>query len=76
MELTDGTQLHCAKFAVVKNEVTVTLLAGQTVKFPLSGLSQMLTNANLDKNRKDWAEVLAQDLALARRASQDQRRRA
>ena len=60
VELTDGTQLHCAKFAVVKNEVTVTLLAGQTVKFPLSGLSQMLNNANLDKNRKDWAEVLAQ----------------
>jgi hypothetical protein len=58
VELTDGTQLHCAKFTVVKNEVTVTLLAGQTVKFPLSGLSQMLANAHLEKNRKEWAEVL------------------
>ena len=58
VELTDGTQLHCAKFTIVKDKVTVTLLGGQTVKFPLSGLSQMLNNANLDKNRKDWAEVL------------------
>ncbi len=58
VELTDGTQLHCDKFAVVKNEVTVTLLGGQTIKFPLSSLSQMLTNAHLEKNRKDWAEVL------------------
>ncbi len=58
VELTDGTRLHCARFAVVKNEVTVTLLAGQTVKFPLSGLSQMLANAHLDKNRKEWADIL------------------
>ena len=58
VELTDGTQFHCAKLAIVKNEVTATLLAGQTVKFPLSALSQMLSNAHLEKNRKDWAEVL------------------
>jgi hypothetical protein len=58
VELTDGTQLHCAKFSVVKNEATVTLLAGQTVKFPLAGLSQMLANAHLEKNRKDWADIL------------------
>ena len=57
-ELTDGTQLHCAKFSVVKNEVTVTLLAGQTVKFPLAALSQMLANAHLEKNRKEWADIL------------------
>ena len=36
----------------------MTLLAGQTVKFPLSGLSQMLANAHLDKNRKEWADIL------------------
>ena len=58
VELTDGTQLHCAKFSVVKNEVTLTLLAGQTVTVPLSGLSQMLANAHLDKNRKEWADIL------------------
>jgi NPCBM/NEW2 domain len=58
VELTDGTQLHCAKFTVVKNDVNVTLLGGQAVMFPLSGLSQMLANAHLDKNRKDWADVL------------------
>ena len=58
VELTDGTQLHCTKFTAVKNEVTVTLLGGQIVKFPLSGLSQMLTNAHLEKNHKDWADVL------------------
>ena len=38
--------------------MTLTLLAGQTVTFPLSGLSQMLANAHLDKNRKEWADIL------------------
>jgi len=58
VELTDGTELHCAKFSVVKSEVSVTLLAGQTVKFPLSALSSMLANAHLEKNRKEWADIL------------------
>ncbi len=58
VELTDGTELHCATFSVKKDQVEVTLLAGQTVKFPLSSLSSMLTNAQLEKNRKAWADVL------------------
>ena len=58
VELTDGTQLHCAKFTVVKKQATATLLAGQTVTFPLSGVSTMLANAHLEKNRKEWADIL------------------
>ncbi|HVS34395.1 MAG TPA: NPCBM/NEW2 domain-containing protein [Gemmataceae bacterium] len=64
VELTDGTQLHCAKFSVKKEKdketsvVSVTLLSGQEVKFPLSSLSTMLANADQEKNRKAWADVL------------------
>jgi hypothetical protein len=58
VELTDGTELHCAKFSVVKKDVTVTMLAGQTVKFPLASLGSMLGNAHLEKTRKDWADVV------------------
>ncbi len=58
VDLTDGTELHCAKFSVAKNQATATLLAGQTVTFPLSALSSMLADAHLEKNRKAWADVL------------------
>ena len=38
--------------------MSVTLLSGQKVTFPLSSLSSMLANAQQEKNRKAWAEVL------------------
>jgi hypothetical protein len=58
VELTDGTVLHCAQFTIVKDEVRVTLLAGQEVKFPLSALANMVANAHVEKNKKDWAEIM------------------
>ncbi len=62
--LTDGTELHCAKFSVKKakdkdsSTVSVTLLSGQEASFPLASLSSMLANAQEEKNRKAWADVM------------------
>ena len=58
VELTDGTVLHCASSRWSRIKATVTLLAGQTATFPLASLSSMLANAHLEKNRKEWADIL------------------
>jgi hypothetical protein len=61
VELTDGTLLHCAKVGIAGDEVTVTLLAGPTAKFPLDCVSNILTQAHTEKYRKRWDEVLNPD---------------
>jgi hypothetical protein len=58
VELNDGTMLHCAKFSVVKNQVKLTLVSGQTAEFPLDSVANVLANANVEKNRTRWNEIL------------------
>jgi hypothetical protein len=67
VELTDGSLLHCAKYAVKGKDVILTLLAGQEVKIPLSAVSNVLTEAQVEKHRKEWSERLADRKAKKKR---------
>jgi NPCBM/NEW2 domain len=59
LELTDGTVLHCSKWLVKKKQVELTLLNGVTLTVPLESLSNVLNNAQVETNRKDWSTRLA-----------------
>jgi hypothetical protein len=59
VELTDGTLLHCAQLTLKEKQVDLTLLAGQQVKVPLAGVANILNEAHIDKNRREWTERLA-----------------
>jgi len=59
VELTDGTLLHCSACAIKGKEVEMTLLAGPTVKVPLSTLANLLNNAQKEKYRREWTERLS-----------------
>jgi hypothetical protein len=57
VELTDGTILHCSSFLVKKDKAYLTLLTtGQEVIAPLTSISNVLVEAHVSKNRKDWDE--------------------
>jgi hypothetical protein len=59
VELTDGTLLHCKEFVLKGKQAVLRTLAGQEVKIPLSGIANVLTNAQDEKLRKDWSERVA-----------------
>jgi hypothetical protein len=67
VELTDGSLLHCAKFTIKGKEIELTLLAGLQVRLPLSSVDNVLTEANVEKNRKEWSERLADRKAKKKR---------
>jgi hypothetical protein len=67
VELTDGSLLHCAKFAIKGKEVSLTLLAGQEIKLPLAAVSNILTEAHVEKHRKEWNDRLADRKAKKKR---------
>jgi len=55
VELTDGTLLHCKKFALAGKQAELPLLSGQTVRVPLAVVSHVVNDAQDGKNRKEWA---------------------
>jgi hypothetical protein len=67
VELTDGSLLHCARFAIKGKEASLTLLAGQEVIIPLSAVSNILTEAQVEKHRKEWTDRLADRKAKKKR---------
>jgi len=57
VELVDGTILHCSEARVKGNKVALTvLLTGQKLELPLPTVSNLLSNAQNEKYRKDWTE--------------------
>jgi hypothetical protein len=54
VELTDGTVLLAGKWSLKKREVELTLLAGPTVKLPLGIVANVLNQAHVEANRRDW----------------------
>src|SRR5262249_12284294 len=61
VELTDGTVLLCSKWAIRKKEVELTVLNGPAVKLPLSGVANILSKAEVEANRADWARRVARN---------------
>lgn len=60
VELTDGSQLKCAKVEMKGKEAKLILLQGQEVSLPLTAISYILNEANVAKNRDDFkARVLS-----------------
>src|SRR5260370_20153963 len=59
VELTDGTLLHCSECRLKRKTVVVTvLLTGQKLELPMGIVSNVLTNAQNEKYRKNWTERL------------------
>jgi hypothetical protein len=62
VELTDGSLLHCHAFAIKGKDVELQLLpdakADQVIKLPLKAVANVLRDAHVEKNRKDWNERL------------------
>ncbi len=59
VELVDGSLLRCSALGIKGKEAELTLLlTGQKVKLPLAGIANLLTEAHIEKNRKDWQERL------------------
>jgi hypothetical protein len=56
VELTDGTLLHCKEVLIKGKQVEMRTLSGQEIKVPLASVSNLLTNAQEEKYRKDWTE--------------------
>ncbi len=62
VELICGTVLHCSSFLVKKDNAVFTVLTtGQEVTTPLLNIANVLTEANIAKNRKDWDERLTRN---------------
>jgi hypothetical protein len=56
VELTDGTLLHCKEALIKGDQIEMRMLAGQEVKLPLKGISNILYNAHDENHRRDWTE--------------------
>lgn len=67
VELTDGSLLHCARYTIKGKDVSLTLLSGQEVKVSLAAVSNILTEAQVEKHRKEWTERLADRKAKKKR---------
>jgi hypothetical protein len=67
VELTDGSLLRCEKYSIKGKDIELTLLAGPRVRLPLSAVDNLLTEANVEKNRKEWSERLADRKAKKKR---------
>ena len=64
--LVDGTLLHCSEFSIKGSEVSVKLLAGQEIRFPLASLKSLLKEAHDPAFRSDW------NTFVNRKANKDQ----
>lgn len=58
IELTDGSLLHCASFALKPNQLSVKLLTGQNVQLPLAKVVYILRDAHKPANRQEWQALL------------------
>src|SRR5262249_32756194 len=60
IELVDGTLLLAKSYLIKKNELTFTPLLGtKDVTIPLATVNNLLVNAQDEKIRKQWVEILA-----------------
>jgi hypothetical protein len=67
VELTDGSLLHCRRFAVKPKEVELTLaVSGQVVQIPLPAVANILNDADDPGLRREWREK-----HLGKKRSQD-----
>jgi hypothetical protein len=60
VELVDGTVLHCASVAFKGKELKMTLVTGQELIQPIVKVSNILTQAQDVKHRKEWTRLLGQ----------------
>jgi hypothetical protein len=58
VELTDGTLFRCGKVTLREKNVEIVLLAGQHLTLPVTTVSNILKEANVEKYRKDWTARL------------------
>lgn len=69
VELTDGSRFHCTEWSIKGKQIDVKTMAGPKMQLPLAAVSNILIEAQDEKNRKDWSERLARkrrhDLAVA-----------
>ncbi len=57
VELNDGTILHCSSCRFQGENIIFTLLlTGQEIKLPMSAVSNILTDAQTEKYRRDWTD--------------------
>jgi len=61
VELTDGTLLHCERFAMKGKEAQLTMLSGQALKFPLEQVRWYLHEPNDRTLEEYWDKFLAQN---------------
>lgn len=59
VELTDGSRIHCTEWTIKAKQVELKTMAGQEINLPLSGVANILNDAQKAKYRKDWAKRLA-----------------
>jgi len=65
IELTDGTRLRCAKFAIKKKAFEVDLMPGPkdvpppTLDLPLTAVFSAMRGADDAKNREEWKKLLS-----------------
>lgn len=60
VELIDGTLLHCSAFSIKKNRAELTLLlTGQKIDIPLAIVHNVLSEAQVEKYRREWTQRVA-----------------
>jgi hypothetical protein len=67
VELTDGSLLHCSAFSIKGKDIELTLAAGPQLHLPLTAVDNLLAEANVEKDRKEWSERLADRKAKKKR---------
>ncbi len=58
VELTDGTLLHCARVAIKKRQVELTVVPDIEVRVPLGSIKYILSGAKDAKLREEWQKLL------------------
>jgi hypothetical protein len=58
VELVDGSIFHCAAVAFKPKQLTMTLASGQELTVPLIKVSNVLSQAQDEKYRKEWSKYL------------------
>jgi hypothetical protein len=54
IELTDGSLLHAESYKIRKRELEAKLLNGLSLRLPLTLVANILNNAEIEANRRDW----------------------
>jgi len=67
IELTDGTLLHCEKYTIKGRDVSAKLLTGKEFSFPLATVSNLITEAQVEKTRKEWSDRISDRKAKKKR---------